>query len=146
MRSRIILATIIGIIAVGLFFSNIPLADALQDITLEKIKHDKKWSKINVRVSAGFTDIHLSDLTVTLAVVNELNLNEYAFSVVNAGSLEKIDSKHMEITKINVDKKGKMNIESEISELTITSPNNILVIVQITNSNGEIAFSQTYVK
>ncbi len=147
MKLKIILPAIIGILSIMLFFSSISLADAMQDITLEKIKLDKNWSKIKVKVvtAADFTDTQLSDLTVELAVINELNLSEYAYASVNAKSLEKIDSTGMEITKIKLDKKGKMEIKSKISGLTKTSPSKVLVVVQITHSNGETAFAQGYV-
>jgi uncharacterized sodium:solute symporter family permease YidK len=147
MKSKITLPAIIGILAVGLFFANIPLADAMQDITLKKIKLDKNWSKLKIEIEIiDFTNTQLSDLTVKLLVLNELNFKEHAFSFVNAKSLEVIDSKNMEITKIKLDKNGKMKIESKISGLTKTSPSKILVGIQIIHSNGETAAAQSYVK
>jgi hypothetical protein len=146
MRSQISLPAIIGILAVGLFFSNIPLADAMQDMTIKKIKIDKKWSKMTVETMInGFTDTQLSDFTVSIVISNEVN-DELAFSFVNAKSLEEIISDNLKITKIKLDAKGKMKIESKISGLTKTNPSDLIVAIQVTHSNGEVAFAFTHAK
>jgi len=146
MRSRIMLTVIVGVLVAGLFFVNVPYADALEDITLTKISVDKKWSKISVSVkTSDISNAQLSDLSIALAVVNQANADN-AFAFVNGESLEESNSRNMEITRIEVDRKGVMKIQAKITGFEKTDLSDLIVAVMITDSNGASTDTFAYAK
>jgi len=123
---------------VGLIFSITPSADAMQNITITKISLNKDWSKMNVVSKiTDFPVTDLSDLTISLAVVNTVNDDYGLVTHLNAKSLTFDQSTNMEITKVTLDAKGVMKIESKLTGMTKTHPSDLVVAILLVNPNGE---------